>query len=427
MPETSYLLLRAIILAVSACLSMFFSGSETALFSLPADLLSRMRGEEGARGAVARLLEDPKRLLTTVLFGNMVVNVVFFSVSFLLVVESRRALGTTWSAVLSLCSLLFVIIFCELLPKNLAVAYARPFSLLSAYPLLTFERVFWPFIIALEKITGGIAQFFGRHFEREPFIRSDELRMLIDLSEKEGVVEEDVGEMIAEVVELSEIALREVMIPRVEIVCFDLDDSPEELKRLFQEHKHTLMPVYEDRMDNMQGAIHAKDFLFRDESQELRELIRPIPFLPESATAEDALERMREEHTRMAFVVDEYGAVEGLIAVEDVLEEIVGEIRDEYDVEEVPPVEQIGTNRYRLRGDLNVRDWREAFEVELPELSADTIGGLVMTLLERLPRKGDTVHYRNLKLTVEQVRGRRVVSVILELAEEPGEEAQGDD
>jgi CBS domain containing-hemolysin-like protein len=415
-----------VILALSAFLSMFFSGSETALFSLPADMLSRMREQEGARGAVVRLLDSPKRLLTTVLFGNMVVNVVFFSVSFLLVVESREALGTTWSAVLSVSSLLFVIIFCELLPKNLAVAYARPFSLLSAYPLLTFERLFWPFIIALEKVTDGIALFFGRHFEREPFIRSDELRMLIDLSEKEGVVEEDVGEMIAEVVELSEIALREVMIPRVEIVCLDIDESPEELMHLFQEHKHTLMPVYEDRVDNMLGAIHAKDFLFRDEGQDLRELIRPLPFLPESATAEEALERMREEHTRMAFVVDEYGAVEGLIAVEDVLEEIVGEIRDEYDVEEVPPVEQIGPNRYRLRGDLSVRDWSEAFEVEGPELSADTVGGLVMALLERLPRKGDKVRYRNLELTVEQVRGRRVVSVILELTED-GREAEGDD
>jgi CBS domain containing-hemolysin-like protein len=201
------------------------------------------------------------------------------------------------------------------------------------------------------------------------------------------------------------------------MACFDIQNSAEELRDLFAQHKHTLVPVYEDRVDEMLGVIHAKDFLFRDDNTELRDLVQPIPFLPESATAEESLKRMRDGHTRMAFVVDEYGAVEGLVTLEDVLEEIVGEIRDEYDVEKMPPVEQIEEGRYRVRGDLSVRDWNEAFGLDSLEFSADTVGGLVMTLLDRIPREGDTVSYRNLDITVEKMQGRRVLTAILELTE----------
>lgn len=412
-----YLFLRAGILMVAAGMSMFFSGSETALFRLGAEEVGRLREEEGAGEVVARLLDRPKRLLTTILFGNMVANIIFFSVSFFLVVRYGESLGRGWGTVLSIASLLFVIIFCEMLPKNIAVAYTRSFSLKAAYPLTLVERTCAPFIYGLEKITDAISCMFESHLQREPFIRGEELQMLIELSEKEGIVEEDVGEMIGEVIELSDIALREVLVPRVEMACFDIQNSPEDLRELFAHHKHTLVPVYEDRMDEMLGVIHAKDFLFRDDTSDLRDLIQPIPFLPESATAEESLKRMRDDHSRMAFVVDEYGAVEGLVTLEDVLEEIVGEIRDEYDVERMPPVEKIEEGRYRVRGDLSVREWNEAFGVEAFEFSADTVGGLVMTLLDRIPEEGDTISYRNLNITVEKMQGRRVLTAILELTE----------
>jgi putative hemolysin len=173
-------------------------------------------------------------------------------------------------------------------------------------------------------------------------------------------------------------------------------------------------------MDNMRGAIHAKDFLLRDGDTDLEELIRDIPFLPESATAEDALRHMRQEHVRMAFVVDEYGAVEGLVTAEDILEEIVGEIRDEFDITGPPPVERLGESRWRLRGDLSIREWRDLFETEMPEISVDTVGGLIMATLDHIPSEGESVRYGNLKLTVEKTRGLRVETVLLELVEEPG-------
>ena len=409
---------------MTACLSAFFSGSETALFSLAPDEVKRMGSAGGAGKTVADLLSNPKRLLTTVLFGNTVVNVTFYSVSFLLIVQHKERLGRAGSGLLGLASLVGIMVFCELLPKNIAVAMPRPLSKAAALPLLVFEKMFRPFIFVLDKITTWISGLLGGGAPPEPFIRAEELEMLIDLSAQEGVLDGDVGEMIAEVVKLSQTSVSEVMVPRVEMVCFDVARPREALGELFRREKHTLIPVYESRVDNMLGVVHARDFLLR-EGEEVRAVIQPIPFIPETAAVEDVLRHCRDQRTRMAFVVDEYGAVEGLVTVEDILEEIVGEIADEYDVEEPPLVERIDEKRFRVRGDLSVREWHEMFEMEAPELSVDTVAGVIMSLLDRMPKVGDTVRYRNLELTVEKRHGRRVVSVLLELTD--GDTQGGDD
>jgi CBS domain containing-hemolysin-like protein len=251
--------------------------------------------------------------------------------------------------------------------------------------------------------------------------------MLVDLSEREGVLDVDVSGMIAGVMELSDIPLREVMVPRVQMVAFDVEDPPEELLQLFCSEKCTFIPLYENKVDNVLGVVHVKDLFLKAEEKDLRSLIRPVPFIPETASAEDALKRFRAEHAKMALAVDEYGAVQGLVTIEDVLEEVVGEITDEYDEAESPPVESLGPRKYRLRGELNIREWEELFSMQLPRMPVDTIGGLVTALLDRVPHEGDSAEYGNLKFTVETIRGRRVETVILELdrsdEDEEGENA----
>jgi CBS domain containing-hemolysin-like protein len=222
--------------------------------------------------------------------------------------------------------------------------------------------------------------------------------------------------------QLSHMPVRRVMVPRIEMVRFDLDDPPGRLGELFAGEKLAQIPVYKTRSENMLGVIHVEDFVLEGQNAPLRDLIRPVPFVPETVTVEDVLRRFRQEHVKMGFVVDEYGSVVGLVTMEDIIEEIVGEISDEYDEEPVPAVERIDEGRLRVRGDLSVRKWHEMFEMDMPELSVETIGGLVMTLLDRVPRPGDTVRYGNLELTVEKMRGPRVVSVVLRLVE--GEQAQ---
>ncbi len=385
-----------------------------------------MRASHGASKLAAELLSKPKRLLTTVLLGNMVVNVVFFSVSFLLIVEHREKLGPTGSRLLAIAALLTIMIFCEVLPKNLAVILSRPLSRFAAFPLAFMQKLLAPFIVVLERITDWISSILGRQFRPEPLIRAEELQMLIDLSRREGALDRDIGGMIADVIRLSGIPLREIMIPRVEMVCFDIAAAAEMLGGLFRDKKHRLIPVYEGRVDNVLGIIHAKDFLLRQEDEDLRELIRSIPFLPESATVEDALSQLRQQHVRMAFVVDEYGALAGLVTLEDILEEIVGEIGDEYDAEAPLLVERIGERRFRLKGELSMHEWCEVFKTEPAAPSVATVGGLMMALLGKMPEAGDSVRHGDLKLTVERTRGPRVASVIVELTDGDTEVGRGE-
>ena len=417
--------LRAVIMGVAAILSACFSGAETALFSLPPDQVRKMAKAGGTAGLAAHLLERPRRLLTTVLFGNMVVNVVFYSVSFFLLAQYADRLGRPATAALGLGVLVVVIIFGEILPKNIAVSFAVPLSRLVSAPLLVFQKVAWPVIRLLEGVTKVFAGFFGRYLHPEPLIRADELAMLIDLSAREGVMDQDLGDMIGEVVQLSRTAVREVMAPRVDMVCFDVNGTSEELEALFAEKRHSVIPVYDGQVDNILGVVHAKDLLLR-EGGDLRQLLRPVLILPETTTVEDAFERLRGRQSRMCVLVDEYGGIVGLVTIKDMLEEIVGEIGDEHDPRQPPQIEQIGPSRFRVRGDTGLKELAQFCNVELPEVSVDTVGGLVMTLLDRVPKTGDRAQCGQLNLTVERTRHHRVILVLVEQTDED-REGQDDD
>jgi CBS domain containing-hemolysin-like protein len=230
--------------------------------------------------------------------------------------------------------------------------------------------------------------------------------------------------MIAEVLSLREIRVNELMVPRVDLVTFNLQEPAEGLLPLFRREKLTMIPVHDGHVDEMRGVIHIKDVLFRTDDQSLTDLVRPIPFLPETTTVENALRRCRRERKKSAFVVDEYGAVLGLITLEDLLEEIVGEIADEYDVEESPPIERLADGRIRVDGTLGLRDWQEAVGVDLPDLGMDTVGGVVMALLDKVPEKDDRVEHAGLEYTVEAAADRRAVSILVRL---PERGAQADD
>ncbi|MHC4480620.1 MAG: CNNM domain-containing protein, partial [Planctomycetota bacterium] len=276
--------LRLAILAVAFCLSAFFSGSETALFSFQPHELSGMEGASGAAGAVARLRRRPKRLLITVLFGNMVVNVVFFSVSYLLIVKLEPLVHGTGAFLLGVASLLAIIVGGEVMPKNVAVTFHRPIGRAVALPLLLMQRVLLPLIIPLEKVADVVVSLRGR---RAPAVHAEELEMLAELSAREGVMDVRASQMIAEVIGLAEVRVNELMVPRVEMVSFNLREPEAELLPLFQREKLSVIPVYDGEMDEMRGVVHIKDVLFKARERPLRELVRPVPFLPETATVEE--------------------------------------------------------------------------------------------------------------------------------------------
>jgi CBS domain containing-hemolysin-like protein len=239
----------------------------------------------------------------------------------------------------------------------------------------------------------------------------------VDVSAREGVLDLDEGEMISDIIRISDVRISELMVPRVEMVSFNLLGSVEELMALFRDSKLTMIPVYDRTKDNMRGLVHVKDVLLKKEDQLLVELVRPVPFLPETATAEEALIHCRDQGSKTAFVVDEHGAVLGLVTLEDLLEEIVGEIDDEFDPDSPPEVEALGDGRYRVRGGMPLRELEEEQGWQAPELDVDTVGGLVMALLDRVPGEGDSVRCNGLMLTVELMDDRRAEKIIVTPAE----------
>jgi len=408
------------VLAASLCLSAFFSGSETALFSFQPHELARMKDGPRSERPIAALRARPRRLLITILFGNMVANVVFYSVSYTLVVDLSRDVGSSAAVLSGLASLLLVLVFGEVAPKNFAVSFHRPIGRAVAYPLLLVQKLLLPVVLPLEKVADGVAALSGGE---APAVRSEELKLLADLSAKESVVDAAASRMIAEVIGLSEVRVTELMVPRMDMVSFDLREPESKLLELFRSAKLSLIPVYEGEVDRMMGLIHVKDVLFDRRGRSLAELVRPVPFLPETTTVEQALRESRRTGSKTAFVVDEHGAVVGLVTVEDLLEEIVGEISDEYDPDRPPPVEPIGKGLFRVHGSLRLRRWREMTGIEVPELGVETMAGLVMALLDRVPRAGDSVRHGRLEFKVETVRRRRVERLLVRLL--PEDEAHG--
>jgi putative hemolysin len=247
-------------------------------------------------------------------------------------------------------------------------------------------------------------------------LTTDELAALLDLSAKRGILGHDANELIQEIFDLSQVRVGELMVPRVDIVAYDIDADPEGLARLFrQTHLHKI-PVYEGDIDHILGVVPARRLLLEPE-RPLRELTSEVVFVPEAATAERTLLQLRLRRRQIAIVVDEYGGTAGLITMEDVMEQIVGDIRDVHEQEPEAPVVRLSEREYLLDGDLAIHEWSEAFGTGLAPARVSTVGGLVASLLGRIPRNGDKVQYRNLLFGVESMRRRRVGKLRLELLE----------
>jgi len=418
---------RAIGMAVALGLSAFFSGSETALFSLPpdrAEVLRRLKAGSGR--AAARLLRSPRRLLTTILFGNMLVNVAFYSISVPFTVELSRSYGTSAGLLFALLTLIVVIVFGEVLPKSIAVVYPFRFSLVVAIPLSFFNLVLSPFTRVLNKIADATHTIVERVSSPAQTVTSEEMKTLLEMSREARALDPHAGQMIAEVLDLSEIKVKEIMIPRVDMRGVDLGTPAAAVMEMMKAAALLYMPVYLGRVDRVQGVVRLQDIYFNPDTPIAR-LVRKIPFVPEVADVEDALKQLREANTEYAFVVDEFGALAGLITMELLVEEIVGEISSEFERPEEPLV-QVGDNEYLISGNLGIRDWQELFGLDLPDLPVATLGGVIAARLGRIPEVGDRVQLLNVELEVVEARRFRVQKVRLRILDsEQGDSPGGCD
>jgi len=402
-------------MAVLLILSGFFSASETALFSLTRRDLRQLESRTGLlHGLILRLRSDPQGLLSTVLFGNMLVNVLYYCLATVAAVAAAKAGMQGIAVSLGLGSLALLILGGEVIPKAVAVAIPLRFSRLAAAPLFFFHRALHPIRVALRLVTrlsGAIARGGGE----TAYVTTTELQLLIHATGERGVIAATERDMMDEIIEFAEIRVREVMVPRVDVVAFEVNGNLAEFRQLVEDTGITKVPVYEENIDNVIGIVYAWDVLLAG-SAGLRQALRPIPlFVPETGRIEAVLHQFRQRQCQFALVVDEYGGWAGVVTLEDIIEEIVGDISDEFDTE-AEPVQQLGPDRYLLSGGVGIRDWSELFNIDVDLAEVETLGGFIMLRLGRLPRQGDTVRLGNLVFTVQTLARHRIAEVLVERA-----------
>lgn len=323
----------------------------------------------------------------------------------------------------------------ELMPKMIALERAESLSLFTARPLELFAKFFrWPLWI-FNKSGAGLARLFGlkSSLHHTAVYSEDELRRLVDISRESGHLRAEERRLIHRVFEFSDTLVREAMVPRTEIAAVSIDCSLEDIRDAFQNHGYSRLPVYDGSLDNMVGFIHSKDlmpFLLKPENFKLSKVLQPPMYVVDTARLEDVLRQMQTAKSHFGFVVDEHGGIEGIITLEDLLEEIVGDISDEHDEEVNEQINPLDTRTYMLDGALAVRDLNRRLKTTLPESEAyTTIGGFLMTEAGHVLQAGETIEYDGLKFDVEKVERRRLQSVRLELPEpkkEPQPETAGE-
>ena len=422
---------RLIGMGVLLCASGFFSGSETALFSLSRDRLRRFQqGGSHLEHVAARLVARPRTLLVTILFGNMLVNAMFFALSSTMIWEiGARSSGPWTEGLAGLAVLMIVIVFGEVIPKTIAATAPVGLARLVAVPLYVLGRVVRPVTWLLDRtviepatrLVTGQAENQGQDL----FLTADELQAVIDLAADEGVVGRDEGDMIGEALHIHETKVHEVMTHRVDMAACDIRTPMAEVLAMFRRTKHGRLVVYREMPDQVVGLVSARRAYLESQTP-LEKLVEPVHFVPEQQTVERLLKVFRQKKIHVAVVVDEYGGTAGLVSLEDCLETIVGDIQDEYDVAGTP-VERLNDRQFLLSGDLNMRAWSELLRTETDtETRADTLGGFVTGLLGRIPKVGDSCQWGNLRFTVRELACRpngvcgRLRKVLVERLDEAG-------
>lgn len=428
-PSDVIQLLAIIILVI---LSAFFSSAETALVTVNR---IRMRGlaEEGDKraAAVLRLVKDQGKLLSAILIGNNIVNLSASSLATILVtrVLGRMGLESIGPGVATGVLTLIILLFGEVSPKTMATVHSEKMSLIYAKPMYYYMQLMTPLIFIINTLSSGFIRLLGTDpNQRNNSITEEELKVMVDVSEEEGIIENDERKMIRNVVDFGDAQAKDIMIPRIDTTFINADSSYQEVIHIFRQDRYTRMPVYEDNTDNIIGHINMKDLLLYDPAKpfHVKDFLRDAYFTYEFKKVSELFHDMKGSAVNMAIVLDEYGSTSGIITLEDLLEEIVGEIQDEYDEEEKDSVQKISETEYLVEGSMKLNDLNDLLELT-PELSSedyDSIGGYVIGLLDRLPKVGETVEENGYTFIVETVDKNRIEQIRMIL---PPDETENND
>jgi len=416
-PKNVFAGIGVLVIGVLIGLSAFFSSSEIAMFSLPAHRVEALV-EDGRRGArtLKALKADPHRLLITILVGNNLVNIAMSSIATglfgLYMSQGQAVLAATFGITA------IVLLFGESAPKSYAVENSESWSLRIARPLKISEYVLLPLIVVFDRLTQIVNKLTGgRSAIEESYVTREEIQDMIETGEREGVLDEEEREMLQRTLRFNNTIVKEVMTPRLDMNAISNDASIAEAIEQCIHSGHARLPVYEGSLDNVIGVVHIRD-LVRDlnygqaeEDLDLEDMIEPTLHVPESKNVDDLLTEMRDERLHMVIVIDEFGTTEGLVTMEDLTEEIVGEILEGGEEE---PIEYVDDDTVVVKGEVNIEEVNEALDIDIPEGEEfETIAGFIFNRAGRLVEEGEVIDFDGIEIAVEAVENTRIMKARL--------------
>jgi len=427
-PLNDSLLPHFIILIILLCFSAFFSACEAAFYSLNPLKLS---GQKLSRSSllVKSLLSEPRKLLVTIYIGNELANVAASAITAAIAINLFGSIGV---GIAIGAGIFLILLFGEVVPKTLGLRYAETYSLIAAYPLKLFFTIVRPMQKLLIQAAESTLGLIGINYlpQQDTVLTDEELRAIVKMGEGEGILEEDERKMIHNVIEFGDTTVSDIMTPKIDMFTLRADNSWDEILPRITQNFYARVPVYDVNEEQIAGILFTKDLIRIKSSPKdkfnLKNILLPPIFVPETKKVKELLQEFRKMKTHMAIVLDEYGSVSGLVTLEDILEELVGEIDSEMRHEENPVI-KVAPSHYLLSASYSLSEFNQYFNCSLPEDKFDTIGGLVFDLFGRIPRFGETVTHENFKFLIEKMKGSRILKLhltVLPLEDKNGKEHQ---
>ncbi len=416
---------QMIILIILLVLSAFFSSAETALTTVNIHRI-RALADEGNQKAkkILALRENPEKMLSAILIGNNIVNLTASSLTTTLAIHLAGSFGlgksaSTFIGIATGILTLVILVFGEITPKTIATVQSEKMALRYVSIISILTNILTPVIFLVNSISSGLCRIFGIDMQAGTAITEQELRTIVNVSQEEGVIEEEEKAMINNVVDFGDSVAKDIMLPRIDITFANVSMTLPEVNEIFEEYQYSRLPVYEESKDKVIGILNMKDLYFyqqhhANEPFDMRKMLREPFFTYEFQKTSVLMEEMRKNQITFAIVLDEYGSTAGLVTLEDLIEEIIGDIRDEFDNEE-PPVRNIGPNEYEIDGATHLDDINDYLGTDIESDNYDSIGGYMIELCDHLPEEGETVREGNYLYSVKKREQNRITLVYLKI------------
>ena len=408
-------------------LSGLFSSTETAFTAINRIRLKGLFEKDKPKQTedVERLLEEPSKLITAILIGNNFCNVACSALATTIIIDIFRQFQITNLAIIMPTITVFVtillLIFGEITPKTLALKQPERFAVFSSKFISPFFIIFYPVILIFDALNSLINKLLKSNHQLSKSLSIDELKLMLDISQDDGILESEKNKMLTSIFEFSDTIVREIMTPRTDTICISDQETVQSAVHLIINEGHSRIPVYEDKMDNIVGIVYAKDLLNisnGDAPPNVRKFMRPAVFIPEYKPVDDLLQQMKRSKLHMAIVVDEHGGMSGIVTLEDIVEEILGEIQDEYDQDEQKECIEVSKNKYDVDAKITIRDLEDILDVNFPDdEDYDTLGGFILSIKGSIPSKNEIIPYKNLSILVKEIKKRRIIRLEITKAE----------